>query len=73
MSAQHTPGRLSFKEQGEANQFCLLDDTGKWYVVALLMNGEIHAARQEANMRRLVACWNACDGVPTETLEAQAK
>lgn len=25
----------------------------------------------EEEIRRLVACWNACDGVPTEVLEAQ--
>jgi len=23
----------------------------------------------EANARRLVACWNACEGIPTENLE----
>lgn len=25
---------------------------------------------QQANARRLVTCWNACEGVPTEMLEA---
>ena len=25
------------------------------------------------NARRIVACWNACDGVPTEALEGSAK
>ena len=25
---------------------------------------------KEANARRLVACWNACDGIPTDMLEA---
>jgi hypothetical protein len=29
-----------------------------------------HIERNEANARRLVACWNACDGVPIEVLEA---
>ena len=33
-------------------------------------NGEQVEARQIANMRRLVACWNACQDVDTETLEA---
>lgn len=27
----------------------------------------------EANARRLVACWNACEGIPTEMLEAVCK
>ncbi|BEP44074.1 hypothetical protein [Variovorax sp. V15] len=27
---------------------------------------------QEANARRLVACWNACEGVPVEVLEGNA-
>lgn len=31
--------------------------------------GQLVVAR-DANARRLVACWNACDGVPTEALEA---
>lgn len=26
-------------------------------------------AEQDANARRLVACWNACEGVPTDALE----
>ena len=31
-----------------------------------VLGGEAQAA---ANARRLVACWNACEGVPTELLE----
>lgn len=27
---------------------------------------------QQDNARRIVACWNACDGLPTEVLEAMA-
>lgn len=27
-------------------------------------------ARGEADARRLAACWNVCDGIPTETLES---
>jgi hypothetical protein len=29
-------------------------------------------SKQEANMRRLVACWNACEGLSTEELEAKS-
>jgi len=29
-------------------------------------------AEAEANARRLAACWNACDGIGTERLEAHA-
>lgn len=33
---------------------------------------DLGEAGQAANARRLVACWNACEGVPTETLELAA-
>jgi hypothetical protein len=29
--------------------------------------------RGEANARRLVACWNACQGITTETLEREGR
>lgn len=32
-------------------------------------NAEEDMATAQANARRLVACWNACQGVPTELLE----
>ena len=33
-----------------------------------------HRTEQDrANARRIVACWNACEGIPTEELEASAR
>lgn len=65
----HTAGLLGYVEdKGEANFFHLLDDTGRW-LLALRHNGEARSDTQHANLRRLVAAWNACDGIDTETLE----
>jgi len=69
--AAGTPGRLLIVENGQANHYAALDDRGGW-LFALLHNGEAMPARQLANMRRLVACWNACEGLDTRTLEALA-
>lgn len=64
-----TPGLMRFEEDGEANRYSMLDDGGRWWL-ALLHNGEAVTERQRANMRRLAACWNACHGISTATLEA---
>ena len=67
----HTPGRIHFREQGEANQYAMVDDQGHWWMNVLL-NGEQMTARQEANMRRLAACWNAFVEVSTDEIESFA-
>ncbi len=71
MSMTHTPGRILFRESGEANQHAMLSDDGRWWL-ALLANGDMTTERQRANFHRLAACWNACDGIPTEKLEKAA-
>ena len=71
MSEIHTKGRVTFKEDGEANHYSMLTEDGRWWL-ALLANGEMTTERQRANFRRLAACWNACDGIPTEKLEKAA-
>lgn len=68
MDTLHTPGCMTFKEDGDANHYSILDDSGHWWL-ALLHNGEAPSARQVANMRRLAAAWNACDSIATEALE----
>lgn len=64
-----TTTRLTFRANGEANSYALIDaDTGKWFM-SLLVNGEQMETKQVENLRRLAATWNACDGIPTEALE----
>lgn len=67
----HTPGRLHFRENGGANSYALLDENGRWWM-SLLMNGEQVTESQRANLARMAAAWNACDGISTEKLEAFA-
>lgn len=68
MTAAHDPTRLTVRANGDANHYALLDGDGRWFM-SVLMNGEQMTARQEANLRRLAACWNACEGLSTEDLE----
>ena len=65
MTTTHTPTRLTVRANGDANSYALLDDKGHWFM-SMLVNGEQMEAKQEANLRRLAACWNACEGIPTE-------
>lgn len=71
MSTTHTPGRITFLPDGDANRYSMLTEDGRWWM-ALLMNGEQVTARQEANLRRLAACWNACEGIEIESIEELA-
>ncbi len=70
-AVQPTQGRITFKEDGDANHYSMLTEDGRWWL-AILANGEQTSARQVANFRRLAACWNACDGIDTEKLEKAA-
>lgn len=85
MSEQHTPGRLTrfildkplsdipaYVDQcikasgGKDFYFLSADCPDKGQVdIAHIGNGP----RGEANARRLVACWNACEGLTTEHME----
>lgn len=68
MNPNHTPGRLEWAESPyEANLFSIGAD-GKW-LMSVRHNGEPLVQQQRENMRRLVACWNACEGLSTEALE----
>lgn len=67
----HTPGRIRFYENGEANSYALLEvDADDRWLLTLLHNGLDVTERQRENIRRLAACWNASVGVSTELLEA---
>lgn len=62
--------RLTVRANGDANSYALLDDDGKWFM-SMLVNGEQLEARQESNLHRLAACWNAHDTL-REALETIA-
>jgi len=68
MSTIHTQGRITVRENGEANSYAILDDKGQW-LLSLLHNGQQVVETQRENLRRLVACWNACEGISTIRLE----
>ena len=68
MSDQNTQGRLSIKENGDANSYALLDESGNW-LLSILHNGEKLTSVQRETMRRVAACWNACEGISTDELE----
>ena len=63
MSAQHTPGRLM--------AFTLYADTEIRHADAGLLLAVVAAGtrNKEADARRLVACWNACESLTTEQVE----
>lgn len=64
MSA-HTPGLLKLHAKYPQD---IVTPDGHYTVARTLPQPTIAVA--EANARRLVACWNAFDGVPTSTIES---
>ena len=64
MSAQHTPGRLIVR-----NGYSLYAADGKTPVADTCLTNSV-PDNDEANARRLVACWNACEGLPDEFLNS---
>lgn len=70
MSAAHTPGRLRLTAanalglEGNPQAGDRLKIHSPWIEDA--WDGDEEA---DANMRRLAACWNACEGLSTEALE----
>ena len=52
-----------------------MSEKGPWYVLETdFVDDRIEVntgARSEHDARRLAACWNACEGVPTESLEKE--
>lgn len=69
--SEHTAGKLRFERQYsngcEIGPYLYADD--QWIAY---MAGAPYLGFEETvpNARRLVACWNLCDGVPTEQIEA---
>ena len=85
MSAQHTPGRLvGADKDGRFNpdhEWIASHDSATFATVAPLWLGDevaalvVHAGNNfaidvvEQRARRLVACWNVCEGIATEHIE----
>lgn len=65
MSAQHTQGRLTVNPI-RLDQICTEDGSA---CIAVANRDGAHPLTVMANARRLVACWNACEGLPTVLLE----
>lgn len=72
---QHTPGRLE-AFCGYMMRICHGDTCSPVAEISTpyrkgvgIVRGEAEA---QANLRRMVACWNACDGIDTEKLEKAA-
>lgn len=62
-TSEHTPGRLSII----GAQGCAIWADEK--IIASVDGSRDNHKLARANARRLVACWNAFDGVPTEIVE----
>ena len=62
MSDQHTPG--PWVDDGYAHIGAVNDQLNGGYLIALCEGPD-----RAANARRIVACVNACAGIPTESLE----
>ena len=65
MSAQHTSGWLAHRA---GRIFSAERENVTIANIARTFDGDY----SETNGRRLVACWNACDGIRTEALEQRA-
>jgi len=66
-STQHTPGKL------EQHGVWIFTDVADSAAIAKLEYGGVDSpgfAAAKANARRLVACWNAFDGLDTELVES---
>ena len=70
MEAKHTLGLLFVSESKEhwGRVNChLTSEVDQANIGSIWVNG---TAQNRADARRIVACWNACEGIDTEMLEA---
>lgn len=73
MEAKHTQGELKYASESINPDWAVVTDANGSVVANVPDVVSAPAMRQmpaEANARRLVACWNACQSIPTEALEA---
>ena len=69
----HTKGKLAVIDDGSMGSIVLASDLtpiGHTFQIKPLKQDLLQTERKE-NARRLVACWNACEGSSTEWLEFQ--
>lgn len=64
-AAPHTQGLAHIAEETGP---CVVA-IGEREVAEFYQDGEAQTTEDEANARRMVACWNAADGISTEMLE----
>jgi hypothetical protein len=62
MSAPHTPGPWTVREDGDANHYTLIGPDGRW-LVSLLHNGEALTERQRANLLLMAAAPDLLEAV----------
>jgi hypothetical protein len=75
MSEKHTQGRLKATRLGAIVGGPIreyVNGSGQDQVAMTTGTEWMDEGEKEANARRLVACWNACDGIPTTDLEQYA-
>ncbi len=79
MSSQHTLGLLMVVSDGYQTLLRIQGEHGRRIASTFVQNHcstphgcKSQALENEANARRLAACWNACQGIPIEVLEANA-
>jgi hypothetical protein len=80
----HTQGKLKVGAVSHTGQYAEIDAVSNtawqgaypWERLALCYGDEDYPDQgskiMEANARRLVACWNACEGISTAALEGKA-
>lgn len=73
MSEQHTQGHMKAGVSlvGGVEHFTVVPHGSEQTVVAMCgLTGAKDEPESIANTRRIAGCWNACDGIPTDMLEA---
>lgn len=72
MNGQHTQGRLEVRNTPDGPT--LIRERSDWATGSILEDSrDAHGTiSNEADARRLAACWNACEGMPVEHIEALA-
>lgn len=68
--SDHTKGRLRLEQSKSGQRFLYSDAHRDPLCGVLRATVTLTPEEGEANARRLVACWNACIGIPTEYVEA---